>query len=134
MTTPELRSLADLIHWREAPTLGGDLADRLRQELASAMAEAEWFTIGVMAPSSGAALDTLRRLESQQGWPPMQVVQTTEETGPVFLKANQNTGSIRIRIEHGLGQGILISGHRHETTDDQPGMVNTWGPLPLDFF
>ena len=98
------------------------------------MAEAEWFTIGVMAPSSGAALDTLRRLESQQGWTPMQVVQTTEEAGPVFLKANQNTGSIRIRIEHGLGEGILISGHRHETPDDQAGMVSTWGPLPLDFF
>ncbi|AII43872.1 hypothetical protein KR100_10935 [Synechococcus sp. KORDI-100] len=131
---PRPNNLADLVHWREAPTLEDDLADRLRRELATAMAEAEWFTIGVMAPSSGAALEALRRLETQQGWNPMQVVQTTEEAGPVFLKANQINGSIRIRIEHGLGQGILISGHRHETPDDQAGMVNTWGPLPLDFF
>ena len=131
---PSLNNLADLNRWREAPILEDDLADRLRHELLSAMAEADWFTIGVMAASAGTALETLRRLETHQGWEPMQVVQTTEEAGPVFLKANQISGSIRIRIEHGLGQGILISGHRNETAGDQAGMVTTWGPLPLDFF
>ena len=132
--TPRLNKLADLMRLREAPTLEDGLADRLRLELADAMAEADWFTVGVMAPSASAALETLRRLESHQGWEPMQVVQTTEEAGPVYLKANQTSGSIRIRIEHGLGQGILISGHRDQTADDQAGMVTTWGPLPLDFF
>lgn len=134
MTTPELRSLADLIHWREAPTLEGDLADRLRQELNSAMAEADWFTIGVMAPSAETALESLRRLEQQQGWNPLEVVERTEGPGPVFLKANQNTGSIRIRVEHGLGQGILITGHQANDAGDQAGSATTWGPLPLDFF
>ena len=94
------------------------------------MAEAEWFTVGVMAPSSGAALDALRRLEAQQGWSPMQVVQTTEEAGPVFLKANQQMGTVRVRIEHGLGEGILITGHHN----DEGQISSTWGPLPLDFF
>ena len=132
--TTRLITLADLDRLREAPTLDNDLADRLRLELANAMAQVDWFTVGVMAPSAREALETIRRLEAQQGWEPMQVLQTTEEPGPVFLKANQISGSIRIRIEHGLGQGILISGHRHQTTDDQAGMVATWGPLPLDFF
>ena len=132
--TPRLNNLADLMHWREAPTLEDGLADRLRLDLADAMAGADWFTVGVMAPSASVALETLRRLETHQGWEPMQVVQTTDEVGPVFLKANQTSGSIRIRIEHGLAQGILISGHRHQTADDQAGMVTTWGPLPLDFF
>ena len=132
--TTRLNTLADLNRLREAPTLDNDLADRLRLELANAMAQVDWFTVGVMAPSAREALETIRRLEAQQGWEPMQVLQTTEEPGPVFLKANQISGSIRIRIEHGLGQGILISGHRHQTADDQAGMVATWGPLPLDFF
>ena len=60
----------------------------------------------------------------------MTVVASTEEEGPVFLKANQQGGLIRIRIEHGLGEGILISGHGN----DENTPSTTWGPLPLDFF
>ena len=60
----------------------------------------------------------------------MNLIETPEDTGPVFLKANQNGGSIRIRIEHGLGEGILISGHG----DDAIQPSTTWGPLPLTLF
>jgi len=94
------------------------------------MSAATWFTVGVMAPSAASALAALRRLEQQQGWEPMDVVESTTDDGPVFLKANQTGGSIRIRIEHGLGEGILISGHGNDAS--QPSQ--TWGPLPLDFF
>ena len=71
----------------------------------------------------------LRSLEHSLRWEPMNVVESTGASGPVYLKANQKTGSIRIRLEHGLGEGILISGHSHQ---DRPS--NTWGPLPLGFF
>ena len=77
-----------------------------------------------------AALVAYRALEQRQGWEALEVVETTTEPGPVFLKANQKGESIRIRIEHGLGQGLLITGH--DDADGQPS--TTWGPLPLNFF
>ena len=87
-------------------------------------------TIGVMAPSADAALKAMRALEADQSWDPLELIETSDQAGPVFLKANQRVGSIRIRIEHGLGQGILITGH----SDDDSQASCTWGPLPLDFF
>ena len=87
-------------------------------------------TVGVMAPSAAQALEALRSLERSQGWDAMELMSSCDEDGPVFLKANQQGGSIRIRIEHGLGEGILISGHG----DDENTPSTTWGPLPLDFF
>ncbi len=122
--------LQDLARLRTAPELSDAARLSLRQQLIEAMSAATWFTVGVMAPSAASALAALRRLEQQQGWEPMDVVESTTDDGPVFLKANQTGGSIRIRIEHGLGEGILISGHGNDAS--QPSQ--TWGPLPLDFF
>ena len=130
MTDSSITSLGDLARLRGAPELTTETADHLRAELHKAMASASWFTVGVMAPSAAQALEALRSLERSQSWDPMTVVASTEEEGPVFLKANQQGGSIRIRIEHGLGEGILISGHG----DDDNTPSTTWGPLPLDFF
>ena len=130
MTDSPIQTLNDLARLRGAPALDPEAALRLRGELQQAMARASWFTVGVMAPSSDAALSALRHLEASQGWDPLEVVDSTDEPGPVFLKANQKGGSIRIRIEHGLGEGILISGHG----DDEAQPSTTWGPLPLDFF
>ena len=125
-----ITKLSDLDRMRGAPELSPDEADRLRAELSTAMAQTSWFTVGVMAPSAEMALKTLRALETSQGWDPLDLVDTTDENGPVFLKANQKGGTVRIRIEHGLGEGILISGHG----DDETQPSTTWGPLPLDFF
>ena len=123
-------SLKELGRLRTAPELSDVAQTALLKELANAMANASWFTVGVMAPSADAALASLRRLERYQGWDMMKLIETPEDKGPVFLKANQNGGSIRIRIEHGLGEGILISGHG----DDASQPSTTWGPLPLDLF
>ena len=125
-----ISSLSDLARMRGAPELSEDASSRLRSELREAMANASWFTVGVMAPSAKKALAALRALETSQGWDPMAVVDGTDEDGPVFLKANQQGGSVRIRIEHGLGQGILITGHG----EDESLPSTTWGPLPLNFF
>ena len=130
MNDNAIPTLNDLARLRSAPELSEVAQRALRKELANAMADASWFTIGVMAPSANAALTSLRRLERHQGWEAMKLVETPEDTGPVFLKANQNGGSIRIRIEHGLGEGILISGHG----DDASQPSTTWGPLPLTLF
>lgn len=130
MSDSPISSLSDLARLRGAPELSDDASARLLSELREAMARSSWFTVGVMAPSAKEALAALRALETSQGWDPMDVVDGTDEDGPVFLKANQKGGSVRIRIEHGLGQGILITGHGEDET--QPS--TTWGPLPLDFF
>ena len=42
-----------------------------------------------MAPTAEMALKTLRALETSQSWDPLDLVDTTDENGPVFLKANQ---------------------------------------------
>ena len=130
MTDSHVQNLADLAHLRGAPELLPQIKNELRGELDQAMANASWFTIGVMAPSMEKAITALRSLEQSQQWEPLQLVDSPEEPGPVFLKANQKGGTIRIRIEHGLGEGILISGHG----DDDTTPSTTWGPLPLDFF
>ena len=130
MSDPSIQSLKDLSRLREAPTLDQSTADQLHQELEIALSQSSWFTIGVMAPSAGQALSSLRSLEASQQWTALEVIETTPEAGPVFLKANQRGGTVRIRIEHGLGSGILISGHG----DDDAQPATTWGPLPLDFF
>ena len=130
MTDSPVQNLADLARLRGSPELLPESRNELRGELDQAMANASWFTIGVMAPSMEKAITALRSLEQSQQWEPLQLVDSPDEPGPVFLKANQKGGTIRIRIEHGLGEGILISGHG----DDDTTPSTTWGPLPLDFF
>ena len=130
MTDSPVQNLAYLARLRGAPELLPLIRNELRGELDQAMANASWFTIGVMAPSMEKAITALRSLEQSQQWEPLQLVDSPKEPGPVFLKANQKGGTIRIRIEHGLGEGILISGHG----DDDTTPSTTWGPLPLDFF
>ena len=130
MSSSPVQCLKDLERLRSAPVLSAEVASNLRQELVEALASTSWCTVGVMAPSSEQALQTLRSLETALAWPPLEVVEGTDQTGPVFLKANQKMGTVRVRIEHGLGEGILISGHHN----DEAQVSRTWGPLPLDFF
>ena len=89
MTKSPVKNLADLARLRGAPELLPQTRDQLRQELQQAMAAAHWFTIGVMAPSMEQALAALRSLEQSQQWDPLELVDSPEEPGPVFLKANQ---------------------------------------------
>lgn len=134
-----LRSLCGL---RTAPSLQVGERRQLRAALTQALAGCEWFTLGVMAPSAGAAVAALRTCERALGWPALQEQRLAIETvddhdtaaadpeGPVFLKGNQRTGSYLLRPESGLGEGILITGHNPA----DPSREDTWGPLPLDLF
>jgi hypothetical protein len=130
MSVPIIRTLADFGSLRTAPELQPEQRVALAQELVEVMKAFDWFTVGIMAPSADAALTSLRSLEQALHWEAMRLDSDTQESGPVFLKANQSTGLIRIRVEHGLGEGVLLSGHSHDP--NQAG--TTWGPLPLDFF
>ena len=94
------------------------------------MKHADWYTIGVMAPSSKQAIFIIKEMEKHFGWPAMKVKNKPKEIGPVFLKANQRTGDIHIRIEYGLGEGVLLS---CQYNNDQK-VARTFGPFPLGFF
>ena len=85
MNDNAIPSLKELGRLRTAPELSDIAQTALRKELADAMADASWFTVGVMAPSADAALASLRRLERYQGWDEMNLLETPEDTGPVFL-------------------------------------------------
>ncbi len=102
----------------------------MMKELVNSMEYCDWFTIGVMAQSADEAINALRKLEKRQHWSAHQLLTRPEQEGPVVLKANQVSGQAHVRIEYGLGEGILISGH----SSDESQMTTTWGPLPLDFF
>ena len=127
----DLAALAELCGLRTSPRLDGPQRDRIRQELEERLAACAWFTVGVMAPSPGAALAALRRFERALGWGALVVDEGLPAvSGPVFLKGNQSTGLFRIRAETGLGEGLLITGHQPA----DPKAEGTWGPLPLDFY
>ncbi len=125
-----IESLSDLNTLRTAPELSQSQTQTLESELTSQMNKSQWFTVGIMAPSSAKAIRAMRNIEAYFKWPEMKLMDNPTAIGPVFLKANQSSAEIRVRVEQGLGEGILISGH-----DQDPNEPSTnWGPLPLDFF
>ncbi len=129
-----LTSLKALCGLRTAPPLSGSEQAALREQVQEVMGPCEWFTIGIMAPSAGAAVAALRACEQALGWEPLELDPSGEALarieGPVFLKGNQNNGRFLVRREGGLGEGFLITGH----SAVKPEAEDTWGPLPLTFF
>jgi hypothetical protein len=119
---------------RSAPVFAGQEKAAVRAELEPLLARCDWFTLGVMAPSAGAAVACLRQVEAALGWQPLNLDPACEALeaieGPVFLKGNQTTRRFLVRRETGLGEGLLITGH----SPADPDAEDTWGPLPLDFF
>ena len=126
----EFKNLKSLNKLRSAPELDCRQSRFLKEELFSYMETADWFTIGIMAPSPNLAICVLREMESCFDWPIMNLVTPISLDGPVFLKANQNTQDIHMRIEHGLGEGVLLSCQYYDEKKD----TDTFGPFPLNFF
>ena len=126
--------LAALRGLRSAPVFDGPQKAAVRAELETLLARCDGFTLGVMAPSAGAALTCLRQVETALSWQPLDLDPACEALeaieGPVFLKGNQTTRRFLVRREMGLGEGLLITGH----SPADPDVEDTWGPLPLDFF
>ena len=126
----EISKLADLDKLRSAPKLNIKQSRILMNQLIPIICEADWLTIGVMSPSVDKGIEAIRRLEKQFEYNEMKCITLPKSNGPIFLKANQKTGEIHARIEHGLGVGILISCHNND-----PSLIaRTIGPFPLDFF
>ena len=126
----EINKLVDLNSLRTAPKLSKFKVKKLLVELETNIFNADWITIGIMAPCDNRAIEVLRSISKKYVSIKFGNLDYLHAKGGVFLKANQKTGNVFVRSEKGLGEGILITCQYDEDTKES----NTFGPLPLDFF
>ena len=126
----EINKLVDLNSLRTAPLLSNIQEKKLLEELESNIFNADWITIGIMAPFDRKAIETLRSISKKYSSIKFDNLDSLHADGSVFLKGNQKTGNVFVRSENGLGEGILITCQYDECAEES----DTFGPLPLDFF
>ena len=126
----EINKLVDLISLRNAPQLSNKQVKKLSVELEQNIFNADWITIGIMAPSDIRAIEVLKSITKKYSSIKFLYLDSLHADGSVFLKGNQKTGNVFVRSENGLGEGILITCQYDENAEES----NTFGPLPLDFF
>ena len=126
----EINKLVDLNCLRTAPILSSSEVKNLLEELETNIFNADWITIGIMAPCDTKAIETLQSISKKYSSIKFGDLNSVNANGSVFLKGNQKTGNVFVRSENGLGEGILITCQY----DDDSEESNTFGPLPLDFF
>jgi len=126
----EINNLVDLNNLRTAPQLSNSQEKKLLVELEANIFNADWITIGIMAPSDKKAIEALQSISNKYSSIKFGNLGSLHADGGVFLKANQKTSNVFVRSENGLGEGILITCQYDEGAKES----NTFGPLPLDFF
>ena len=126
----EIKKLVDLNNLRTAPQLSNIQLKKLLEELEANILNADWITIGIMAPCTASAIEALQSIANQYSSIKFENLDSLHANGSVFLKGNQKTGNVFVRSENGLGEGILITCQYEEDSEES----NTFGPLPLDFF
>ena len=126
----EIDKLVDLNNLRTAPQLTNIQEKKLLEELEVNIFNADWITIGIMAPSDNKAIKALKSISKKYSSIQFGNLDSLHAYGGVFLKANQKTSSVFVRSENGLGEGILITCQNDEGAKES----STFGPLPLDFF
>ena len=126
----EINNLFDLNSLRSAPQLSKVQIKQLLEELEAKIVDADWITIGIMAPSDFDAIAALKSISKKYSSVKFKDLESLNANGSVFLKGNQKTGNVFIRSENGLGEGILLTcQYDHEFQE-----ASTFGPLALDFF
>ena len=126
----EINKLVDLNVLRTAPQLSNSQVKKILEELEANIFNADWITIGIMAPSDTKAIEALQSITERYSSIKFVNLESLHADGSVFLKGNQKTGNVFIRSENGLGEGILLT----IQYDNQSKESSTFGPLPLDFF
>ena len=125
-----INKLVDLNNLRTAPQLRNSQVKKLLEELEAKILNADWITIGIMAPYDFKAIEALQSISKKYSSIKFENLETLHADGSVFLKGNQKTGNVYVRSENSLGEGILITCQYDQDTEES----NTFGPLPLDFF
>ena len=126
----EISKLTDLNSLRTAPKLSDWQEKKLLEEIEANIFNADWITIGIMAPCDNRAIEALQSISKKYVSIKFGNLDSLHADGCVFLKGNQKTGNVFIRSENGLGEGILITCQ----FDEEAKESNTFGPFPLDFF
>ena len=126
----QINKLVDLNNLRTAPQLSNIEKRKLLAELEANIFNADWITIGIMAPCDNKAIESLKSISKKYSSIQFGNLGSLHADGGVFLKANQKTSNVFVRSENGLGEGILITCQYDESAKES----NTFGPLPLDFF
>jgi len=126
----EINKLVDLNNLRTAPQLSNSQEKILLEELEANIFNADWITIGIMAPSDNEAIEALQSISKKYSSIEFGNLGSVHADGSVFLKANQKTSNVFVRSENGLGEGILITCQYEEGAKES----NTFGPFPLAFF
>jgi len=126
----EIDKLIDLNSLRTAPQLSNRQEKKLLEELEANIFNADWITIGIMAPSDTKAIETLQSISKKYSSIKFGNLDSLHADGGVFLKGNQKTGNVFVRSENGLGEGILITCQYDEDAEES----NTFGLMSLDFF
>ena len=126
----EINKLVDLSNLRSAPLLSNSEVKNLLEELETNIFNADWITIGIMAPCDIRAIETLQSISKKYSSIKFKNLDSLHADGNVFLKGNQKTGNVFVRSENGLGEGILITCQYDEDAKES----YTFGPLPLVFF
>ena len=126
----EINNLVDLNSLRTAPQLSGSQLKKLLEELDSNIFNADWITIGIMAPGDTEAIEALKSISRKYTSIKFRDLDSLNADGSVFLKGNQKTVNVYIRSENGLGEGILLTCQYEKDSEES----FTYGPLPLDFF
>ena len=126
----EIKKLVDLKSLRTAPQLSNIQVKKLLEELETNIFNADWITIGIMAPSDDRAVEALQSISKKYSSIKFGNLGSLHADGGVFLKANQKTSNVFVRSENGLGEGILITCQYDVDAKES----NTFGPFPLDFF
>jgi hypothetical protein len=126
----EINKLVDLNSLRTAPLLTSSQIKKLLEELETNIFNADWITIGIMAPCDTKAIEAVQSISKKYSSIKFGNLDSLHADGSVFLKGNQKTGNVYMRSENGLGEGILLT-CQHEKDSEESF---TYGPLPLGFF
>ena len=126
----EINKLVDLNSLRTAPLLTSSQIKKLLEELETNIFNADWITIGIMAPCDTKAIEVVQSISNKYSSIKFGNLDSLHADGSVFLKGNQKTGNVYIRSENGLGEGILLTCQYEKDSEES----FTYGPLPLSFF
>ena len=126
----EINKLVDLNSLRTAPLLSSCQIKKLLEELETNIFNADWITIGIMAPCDTKAIEAVQSISKKYSSIKFGNLDSLHADGSVFLKGNQKTGNVYMRSENGLGEGILLTCQYEKDSEES----FTYGPLPLGFF
>ena len=98
----EIYNLVDLNNLRTAPQLSNSQGKKLLEELEANIFNADWISIGIMAPSDNKAIEALQSISKKYSSIKFGNLGALNADGAVFLKANQKTSNVFVRSENGL--------------------------------